>query len=463
MALRWTILALLLPALGAAAKTAPVPEYAVPLRAVELPGPLERADLVTHLDYLYGLGFNAVWVQAQQISANPLGDSPDLNAASRRLAAWCSRRDAGLFVAVDPTAGGARGYALSDAELVEALRRFARTLRLELDVADIVLSFEGAPVRLSEIRDVLAFGLAATPAHVDLVTRLRDRIPRKTRLWFEPAVPFVGSLPASVGLVWRGGENPAPSVDAGELERLWKAVGKRPTLLRDRYPANQSGRRMPLSHNLGPLRDRDPALATRLSGHVSVAMNDWGASRLTLATVADWLRDPQAYDAKPSWERAMRTLAGDDPQALEALRTQALEWGGPIGGPNHHTALTDNPGETSRVLRDPALVSRWKWILTRYPERMESLRGLADVTFRDELLEVMARRLAIARAIPPTREILARQAAGRSDLMGLIAELNRLRANTAPASARLALERFLAVAGLIELLDAAEDAPTARD
>ena len=55
----------------------------------------------------------------------------------------------------------------------------------------------------------------------------------------------------------------------------------------------------------------------------------------------------------------MRTLAGADAEALEALRTQALEWGGPLAGRNYHTAQTDNPSETRRVLNDPALVSRW--------------------------------------------------------------------------------------------------------
>ena len=104
------------------------------------------------------------------------------------------------------------------------------------------------------------------------------------------------------------------------------------------------------------------------------------------------------------------------------------------------------------VLRDPALVSRWRWTVTRYPERMRRLQGLADRVFRDELLEMMARRLALARAIPPVREILARQAAGRSDLEGLIAEVNRLRSRAKRPTVRLALERFLHAAGVLNLL-----------
>jgi hypothetical protein len=368
-----------------------------------------------------------------------------------------------VIVAVAPAILVARRHAFSDEEIVVSLRRFARRLLKELRVADLVLSFEDAPERLSEIRDVLAYGRAAAPAHVDLVARLQAALGRKTRLWFQPQGPFTGTLPSSVGLVWEGSGRPAERVEAAELDRIWVATGKRPTLLRDRYPANQADGRLTLSLNLGPLRDRDPELASRLSGQVSVAMEDWGASRLTLATVAEWLRDPRRYEAETAWERAMKTLAGDDETALEALRTQALEWGGPIDGLNHHTARTDNPETAAAVLRDPALAARWKWTLTRYPDRMAALAGLADLTFRAELLEVMSRRLAIARAIPTTREILARQTAGRSDLGGLIGELNRLRAGATPRSARLALERFLAVAGLIPLLDSSDDSPARRD
>jgi len=439
------------------------PSPAFELRMVELPGPLDRADLEHHIDHLRTLHYNGVWVQAHQITANPLGHPAEFSPTARSLAAACSQRGMRLFVSVAPAVLLAERHAFSDEEVVAALKRFARRLRRELGVADLVLTFEGAPERLSEIRDVLAYGRDAAAAHIDLTARLQAELGRKTRLWFRPSGLFTGTLPRAVGLVWEGSGNPAERIEAAELDRLWVATGKRRTLLRDRYPANQAGRRMPLAHNLGPLRDRDPELASRLTGHVSVAMEDWGASRLTLATVADWLRNPHTYEATPAWERAMKTLAGDDAAALEALRTQALEWGGPIGGLNHHTALTDNPAEVSKVLRDPALAARWKWTLTRYPDRMAALAGLADVTFRAELLEMMARRLAIARAIPTTREILARQAAGRSDLGGLIAELNRLRAAARPRSARLALDRFLAVAGLVSLLDRSEDSPTRQD
>ncbi len=439
------------------------------VRAVQLPGSLSRDDLETHLDYLLQLGFNALWVQAHQISDDPFDSPPELNEVSGRLAAWCTRNNVRLIVSLNPALAGADRYGISDDELVRAIRRFAKQVHRKAGVADLVLSFETSSPQLIELRDILVYGRDAAPAHADLAARVRPRLPKSMRLWLHPVQPYttpslqvVAGLPESIGLIWHGTAAISPQVEAPDADRLAAIVGTRSILLRDRFPANQAGERMPLSHNLGPLQGRDAELVSRIDGHVSLAMEDWSASRLTLITVADWLRSPRAYESKPSWERAMRTLAGDDAEALEALRTQALEWGGPLGGRNYHTALTDNPFETRRVLRDPALASRWRWTQTRYPERMQRLQGLDDKAFRDELLEMMARRLAIARAIPSVREMLARQAAGRSDLGGLIAVLNRMRSHGTRPSATVALERFLLAAGVLELLDSAEDAPTGR-
>jgi hypothetical protein len=43
-------------------------------------------------------------------------------------------------------------------------------------------------------------------------------------------------------------------------------------------------------------------------------------SKLALATVADWARDPQAYDPYASFERALRAYGGE---VLDALRGPA--------------------------------------------------------------------------------------------------------------------------------------------
>jgi hypothetical protein len=57
---------------------------------------------------------------------------------------------------------------------------------------------------------------------------------------------------------------------------------------------------------LGPLRGRDPELDDgRLLGIVANGMLQAIPSKLALATVADWARDPRAYDPYASFERAL--------------------------------------------------------------------------------------------------------------------------------------------------------------
>jgi hypothetical protein len=52
----------------------------------------------------------------------------------------------------------------------------------------------------------------------------------------------------------------------------------------------------------------------------------------------------------------------------------------------------------------PAFVDSFTWTVDRYPGRMAGLKGLKDTAFREDLLMVMRRRLAVARAMPLTIE-----------------------------------------------------------
>jgi hyaluronoglucosaminidase len=47
-------------------------------------------------------------------------------------------------------------------------------------------------------------------------------------------------------------------------------------------------------------------------------------SKLALATVADYLRDPAGYDPEVSFERALREYGGEVVQALRALSPVGL-------------------------------------------------------------------------------------------------------------------------------------------
>ncbi len=118
--LKSTVLATLLAGLGVASELAEKPAT-FDLRAVQLAGSLSRDDLETHLDYLHKLGFNALWVQAHQISDNPFDPAPVFNDASGVLATWCATRNVRLIVSLNPTIVGTDRYAISDTELVDAI------------------------------------------------------------------------------------------------------------------------------------------------------------------------------------------------------------------------------------------------------------------------------------------------------------------------------------------------------
>ena len=107
------------------------------------------------------------------------------------------------------------------------------------------------------------------------------------------------------------------------------------------------------------------------------------------------------------------------------------------------------PDIAAKRLHDPAFVESFTWTVSRYPGRMAGLAHVADSSFRLDLLRMMNRRLAIARAMPLTVEYVARTRAARPDaaetLLLIDDERRRWDAN---ADARRTLERFLVAAGI---------------
>lgn len=93
------------------------------------------------------------------------------------------------------------------------------------------------------------------------------------------------------------------------------AVIRRQPLLWDNYPANDLLMRSEL--HVGPLTGRDPQLPTLTRGLVANLMNQPEASKIALQTIADYLRDPESYDPKKSWKRALLRAGGED--AFEPL------------------------------------------------------------------------------------------------------------------------------------------------
>jgi hyaluronoglucosaminidase len=126
-------------------------------------------------------------------------------------------------------------------------------------------------------------------------------------------------LDPGIVVYWTGPEVVSFAIAREELDAAVRRFGDHDLLLWDNYPVNDFAPEMLF---LGPLRGRDPRLwAGRAAGLVANGMLQAVPSKLPLATVAEYLRDPESYDPDAAFERA---LARYGEEVVEALRHLAL-------------------------------------------------------------------------------------------------------------------------------------------
>ncbi|MGH2934182.1 MAG: protein O-GlcNAcase [Gaiellaceae bacterium] len=115
---------------------------------------------------------------------------------------------------------------------------------------------------------------------------------------------FGAALAPESVVYWSGPEVVSFAVAREELDAAAWRFGGHELLLWDNYPVNDFA---PETVFLGPFRGRDPRLAGgRFAGIVANAMVQAVPSKLALATVAEWARDPVAYDPLEAFARALR-------------------------------------------------------------------------------------------------------------------------------------------------------------
>jgi len=432
---------------------------------VKLGGSPSEPAVQAHVAYARSLGFNALWIYSYQAGAwtqerAPKG--PSVPRAFRRFAAQGREQGLRLLVSVNPVADTHGRFVFSDPAGEDRIVRFASMLHARAGVSDLVLSFDDQPTEITDLSDILTYGRSAAPAHLDLVRRVAARLPPGMRLWLCAAVycdahlgtgegpyakPFLeglNSLPPTVGIVWTGPAVISPSIGRADLEGTRARLGGRKLLLYDNYPMGDEAPLGAFALSLAPLSARDPEIASVVHAYLACPTVPLGASRFTLATIAEFLRDPAGYDPKAARDRALARLAG--PAASEATRlaldTQQIEWG-------HVPRDPTDPTATAARFHDPAFVSSFTWTESRYPARIAALEPLADTVFRDDLLRAMRRRLAVARALPLAIEYLARRRAGRADAEQVLSRIHEERASwSTHREAQAALDTFLAAAGI---------------
>jgi len=148
---------------------------------------------------------------------------------------------------------------------------------------------------------------------------------------------FAPRLDPGIVLYWTGPEVVSLGISREALDMSVHRYADHEHLLWDNYPVNDWA---PEILHLGPLVGRDPRLADgRCAGIVANAMVQAIPSKLALATVADWARDPAAYDPIASFTRALGEAGAEVVEALRALASRPADVEPPADVPELVRAL----------------------------------------------------------------------------------------------------------------------------
>jgi len=220
-------------------------------------------------------------------------------------------------------------------------------------------------------------GLA--PEQADLTRWLQDRLGGELRLSLVPT-EYVGTrpspylaeladaLPPDVDVMWTGPTVCSPVITAADAEHWRAALGGRSLLLWDNYPVNDTIMEREL--HLGAYRGREPELAQVVDGVLCNPMLQPQASLVALATAAEFLADPQTYDERDAWERAIVDVGGDNATTLRALARACAD--GPLAGPETLPA-----SELMTKLTRAVDGAAWAEPMTALRAELDPLRGAA--------------------------------------------------------------------------------------
>lgn len=191
-----------------------------------------------------------------------------------------------------------------------------------LGVGEFGLLVDDIPTTLQHPEDVAAFD-DLLQAQIELANnvaaRLREVDPAAglivcpTEYWGtgeETSLRRLGAgLDPRIDLFWTGRAICAPSISLADAAAVARSMNRPPTYW-DNYPVND----VAMTHelHLGPYLGRDRHLYRFARGVVANPMELAECSKIPLATIADYLADPEGYDPEASWHRAIEDVAGPD-------------------------------------------------------------------------------------------------------------------------------------------------------
>jgi hyaluronoglucosaminidase len=186
-----------------------------------------------------------------------------------------------------------------------------------LGITTFALLVDDLPTELAHPDDRRAF-VDIAHAHVTLAGQLAEDLGPERSLIVCPLVyhglgdePYLVTfgkwLPAGIDVMWTGREI-CSHVLATDDARRFAATTGRPPLYWDNYPVNDVA--MGWELHIGPYRGRAADLHDAARGIIANPMELAEASKLPIATIADYLADPAEYDPEASIARAIREVAG---------------------------------------------------------------------------------------------------------------------------------------------------------
>ncbi len=265
--------------------------------------------------------------------------------------------------AVDVSYGLSPGLSIrysNQAEVDRLVAKFAQVC--ELGVRNLQLQLDDIPMQLQHPEDRTRFPdlVTAQVELIDLVRRGLDALDPNIRLAVCPTLyngrgdePYLATLGARtdprVDLLWTGRAICSPELDLADAATFLRTTS-RPVLYWDNYPVNDVA--MTAELHLGAYRGRDPHLYRFARGVLANPMERPESSKIALATIADYLWDPEGYDPDEQLgccdQRGCRTTRCRSPAAVCGQRTNLLPRGGRLP---HVVRSTPDAGVRERVRR----------------------------------------------------------------------------------------------------------------
>lgn len=180
-----------------------------------------------------------------------------------------------------------------------------------------------------------------------------------------------------IQVMWTG-NSVVDMIDVADMEWINPRIGREAFIWLN-YPVNDYC----INHLLmGPFTGNEAAVTSMVSGFTANPMEYAEASKVSLYSNADFLWNPESYDADASWERALRELM---PDHTDAFRTFCL----------YNVDLGQNTHRLRRLNESPAL----KNLIDRYESQMNtgySAEGAMQIAAEFGRLEAAAAELEAA-------------------------------------------------------------------